>query len=376
VAAAGAAACSAAPRPPNPQLTTLFDVQTLYAGGAPETFAVATDAGLPGGIPISHLAGPDGALTVGRAWAEIYQVSYVTTEVWAFFDRVWVQPMYVPVTSWVNGTPATLKDASGSWRPIFGVGAGSGFYSPFWQTVYFDVPDGTPIDAITSVRQVVDGGYALHPSAGLVAPLTPADESITDAAAGGYKFLTGWLDGADARFVQFPVIPFWWDGADVVEEVPLYYFLFRQPDGSLAQLPIPTVVGTGPPYSHTPAPPQIGTMLSPKYSAYWRIYTVVVPPGAVVYAPPGDSLAHDLGTIGAPVLTDPTDYGTIVADAIGRVALNPSCFAGDAAPDSYLCTYLDSQAHIEDNINPGDIERTGITVTCPIVNVRGTAVMP
>jgi hypothetical protein len=370
------AGCEAAPRPPNPQLTTLFDVQALYAGGATPDTAIATGAGLPGGIGIGHLLGADGALTVSPAWAESYSVAYVTTEVWAFFDRVWVQPMYVPVTGFMpDGTPDIVKDAGGAWRPIFGVGAGSGFYSPFWRTVYFDVPDGTPADAITSVRQVVDGGYALHTSAGLVAPLTPAGVTVTDPKAGGYQFGTGWIDGADAPFVQFPLIPFAWDEADVVEEVPLYHFLYRQPDGALAQLPIPTVVGTGPPYSNTPPPPPIGNRRSPKYSGYWRLYTVVIPPGAVVFAPPDDPLHDVLAGLGLPVL--PVDqYPLVQPDAIGRVALNPTCFPMDPDPHDLVCTYLDSQANIEANIAPGDIERTGITVTCPLVSVDGLAVTP
>ena len=124
------AGCSAAPRPPNPQLTTLYDVQALYAGGAAGDTAIATDAGLPGGIRIDHLIKSDGVsltLALGPAWAEGYPVAYVTTEVWAFYDRVWVQPMYVPVTGFVAGAPQRVEDPSGLWHPIFGVGAGSGF---------------------------------------------------------------------------------------------------------------------------------------------------------------------------------------------------------------------------------------------------------
>ena len=45
--------------------------------------------------------------------------------------------MYVPVTSWSGG------EAQGvSAHPIFTVGAGSRFYSPFWRMIYVEVPDG------------------------------------------------------------------------------------------------------------------------------------------------------------------------------------------------------------------------------------------
>jgi hypothetical protein len=368
-------ACEAAPRPPNPRLTTLYDVQALYAGGASPDLAIATDAGLPGGIPIGHLADANGALTVDPAWAESYAVGYVTTEVWTFYDEVWLQPMYVPVTGWLNGAPQILKDSGGAWRPIFGVGAGSGFYSPFWQWIYFDVPPGTAIDVVTSVRQVVDGGYTLHEGSGLAAPLLPATDAITDPAAGGFQAGTGWLDGAPAPFIQFPLIPFSWNADDVIQEVPLYHFAYRKNDGTLVALPIPTVVGTGPPYSRTPAPPMVGTVPSPKYSAYWRLYTVVVPAGAVVFAPPGSAYYDALLGIGAPVLTD-ADYPMPFADALGRVALDGTCFAKDPDPHDAACSYLDSQAHIEANVDAVDIIRTGISVTCPLVSINHTAVTP
>jgi hypothetical protein len=368
--------CGATPHPPNPRLTTLFDVQALYAGGATPDFAIATDAGLPGGVPIGHLADANGTLAVDPAWAESYSVAYVTTEVWTSYDEVWLQPMYVPITGFAGGAPQIVKDASGAWQPLFGVGAGSGFYSPFWQTIYFQVPAGTPADAVTSVRAVAGGGYPLFPGPGLAAPLTPAGESIPDPTkAGGDVPGTGWVDGAPAPFISFPAIPFSWNEDDVIAEVPLYHFVYRKDDGSLAPLPIPTVVGTGPPYSHTPAPPLVNNKLSPKYSAYWRLYTVVVPASAVVFAPPDDLVYYpQLVALGQRTLPAAA-YPLPEPDAIGRVALDGTCFAVDPDPHDPACVYLDSQEHIEANIDAGDIERTSVTVTCPLVSVNGTPVV-
>ena len=52
---AGALARCDAPRPPSPALWTLFDVQALYADGADGTYAIATDAGLPGGVALGSM---------------------------------------------------------------------------------------------------------------------------------------------------------------------------------------------------------------------------------------------------------------------------------------------------------------------------------
>ena len=69
--ASALAACDV-PRPPSPRLWTLFDVQALYAAGADGTHAIATDAGLPGGVAIWQHARPrrsqrvDGAARIRR----------------------------------------------------------------------------------------------------------------------------------------------------------------------------------------------------------------------------------------------------------------------------------------------------------------------
>ena len=55
---AGALAACDVPRPPSPQLWTLFDVQALYAAGADGTYAIAKDAGLPGGVAIGNMLDP------------------------------------------------------------------------------------------------------------------------------------------------------------------------------------------------------------------------------------------------------------------------------------------------------------------------------
>src|SRR5262249_55420801 len=147
----------------------------------PATKTIAPDDGLPGGVPLGNITmgpavPPDGPLlTIRSGLAEGYALTYVTTEVWANYAQVWMQPAYAPITGWVNGAPQKVVDPSdGKWRPIFSVGSGSGFYSPFWQIVYVTVPAGTTADTFTSARQILDSGYPLTPSQGQTMPLVPA----------------------------------------------------------------------------------------------------------------------------------------------------------------------------------------------------------
>jgi hypothetical protein len=383
---AGALAACDAPRPPSPGLWTLFDVQALYARGAQTTDAIATDAGLPGGVPLGTMLASDGVtLVTAASWADGYPARYMTTEVWSHFDRVWAQPMYVPVTGWNAGVPTRVVDGANNWYPIFSVGPDSLFYSPFWQMIYVEVPEGTAYDALTSTRQILDGGYTQHPSTGWVAALSPAGV-VPEASPsiGGALPGQGWLDGEPISFIKFPAAPFGFDAELVVAEVPIFHFVFVKDDGSLAAPGLPSVLGTGPLYSNTPAPLDGNGIPSAKYSAYWRVYTVVVPPTARVYAPLDSDAAAALQAAGVsnevPMYPDlATADDELTAQGLwGRVATTPGCFSTlyTAAGINNRCNYLDSQANIEKFLPAGAIVRTDVTVTCPLVSVNGAAVAP
>jgi hypothetical protein len=372
---AGALAACDVPRPPSPQLWTLFDVQALYAAGADGTYAIATAAGLPGGVALGSMLDPadPSVLTVQPAFAEAYPVGYVTTEVWAYFDEIWAQPMYVPVTGWSGGMAQGVSE-----RPIFTVGAGSRFYSPFWRMIYVEVPDGVAMSA----REILDGKYPLHPARGWMAALTPPGVGLgaTPAVpAGGAVMGTGRLDGADAPFVKFPAAPFGIGPDEVIEEVPIFHFVFVKDDGSWVAPPIPAVLGTGPLYSQTPAPVDNLGIPTAKYSAYWRVYDVVVPPTARVFAPAGSAIDAALtkaelsvrATMYGAELSDPAN-ATLAGDLLGRIVLNETCLdtAAHATPGFGPCHYLDSQYAIETMIAQSAIVRTDVTVTCPLVSVN------
>ncbi len=249
--------CSQAPAPPPAaKLFTLFDVQSRYATGAgTRTEALAADDGLPGGIPLRpDLASPpasDGTsiLAARTAWSNSDLVAFLTTEVWANYPEVWMQPAYVPITGWVNGKPQLLGGTS--LQPIFSVGASSGFYGPFWQIVYAEVPPDTAPGALTSARQILDGGFVLTPGEGRTMPLVPPKVGSPSSVDLPTKVVAqlpsvlegrGFFAGTPVSYLDFGPSLFTWDSnTNVVQEAPIYVLTFVDSDGSVLASPsIPT----------------------------------------------------------------------------------------------------------------------------------------
>jgi hypothetical protein len=350
IALAGAGACGQGSVPPQPWLYTVAGLQALAASGQT---SVASDATLPGGIPLAQILKTDGTLVVRPALADQYAASFVTTEVWVGYPQVWVQPMYVPVSGWVNGAPAVITDAAtGAWKPVYSVGPDSGFYSPFWQLFYFDAPAGTTADTFTSVKQILDAGLPLHEAGGWTIPIVPADLTWTGSAAIAE---TGWVDGGAVSTLDFGERLFTWNrDGNVVDEVPLFLFVTRDPDGQLVVPDLPPVAGTGPIGSGGPAPPASGTQ--PLYSSYWRLYTVEIPASAVVFPPAAAALNPEYA---------------------GRLVTTPDCLADPNDVDPEACSYLDSQRAIERGVAREAIRATDVTVTAPFVTYRnGATIVP
>jgi len=277
----------------------------------------------------------------------------------------------VPVSGWVNGAPQVITGKSGGWWPVFSVGPSSAFYSPFWKVIYFDAPPGTAVDTYRSAREILDAGFTLHEGGGWTIPIVPSGVTWDQPAAVSGK---GWLDGAAVADLDFGAGLFSWNPQDdVVREIPLFVFVVRNDQGQLVVPGFRTVAGTGPVGSGGPLPPAAGAQ--PLYSSYWRLYTVEVPPGAAVVA--DDALQAELAADGLPP-APAIDPAMLAASstAVGRVAIDPTCFATDIEPDDEVCNYLDSQAKIERNVAAAAIHRTDVTVTCPFVSYRnGTQVM-
>ncbi len=168
-------------------------------------------------------------------------------------------------------------------------GRASGFYSPFWQIVYFDVPAGTDHRHLhLGAGRSSTAGYPLTPSQGQTMPLVPG----RDHAAPGSRGPAGSTATA-VSFLNF--------GAATSPGT--------RPTSSARRRSLPDLVGsrrraarprracprcsgTSPP-GIAPAAP-LGSAASPRYAAYWRLYTVPVPPFARVFAPPGSQAEADL----------------------------------------------------------------------------------
>jgi hypothetical protein len=383
LALAAAGACSQAPRAPSAQVFTLFDAQSLLASHGPEHH-IALDAGLPGGVSLTRMIDAAGArLAKDDTRTAEYKATYVTTEVWSHFDRLWVQPMYVLVTGWVDGKPTVVlpePDGPRSW--IFGVGPDSGFYSPFWQMVYVDVGDEATARALTSARQIVEGGYKLHPGPGRMASLKPDDlMAPEDTAVGSGR---GWLDGKPVSFFDFGGSTFSWDAEGVINELPIYVFLMRDGAGNWVAPNIPTIAGVGPPNSgvrRDTLPPQIGGQ--GRWASYWRVYTVMLPPAARIVAPMTRDLAIYESLVALNVARVDDINPAVYADErqIGQVVLNPLGTGADGGPagcfvDGQGCLAIESQFDVEVLIDPSMIRRTDVTVTCPFVIQDGVPVRP
>jgi hypothetical protein len=390
VAASAAIGCGLPPNPARPEVFTMADLEVLAATpGA--TFAEG--AGIPGGLRIGDYLKVDDngkyQLALRTTWTETYRSAYVTGEIWKGFDEVWVQPVYVPVTGFdARGVAQELGDS-----PIFSVGPDSAFYSPFWRVFYFQVPPGTKSGAFKSARDVIDSELPLIEGPNRTMSLVPGDvlppeapEDSNQHIGGPTKVESGYLDGQPVSYLDFGESNFSWNDDLVVEETPLFVLFYRTASGDLAPLNVPTVAGTGPLYANRPAN-VVGSSV-PHYGAYWRLYTVVVPSTARIYAPvdvlPQTRMKFESSMIG-PTYTLPATTPKDLPNYVGRVALNP--YAPDGAPpgcfDNYNlfethdpagCLWLDSQGAIEALIPQSLIQRTDILVTCPFVSYRDAAV--
>jgi hypothetical protein len=248
--------------------------------------------------------------------------------------------------------------------------------------IYVDVPAETEVGQITSVRQIIDGGYTLHPGPGRTVVFAAGTDVVAPV---GPVIGSGWLDGAPAPFIDFGQGLASWDDHEVIDEVPLYVFAFRGADGTrVAPEAVPGVMAPGPPRSGLTAPPTVAGQ--PRYSAYWRIYRVNLPPNARVFAPGGHG-GIDAALAAAGVATVGTyDVTTGVTPYLGKIAVDPidannapACFADPdrLEPGSTgSCHWLDSQVAIETFLDPSLIEETDITVTAPVVTILGNPVLP
>lgn len=340
VGAIGALGCAGKETSDRARLSTLFDLAAIFA--ADPQARVAAGAAFPDGLPISYFltAGSDDSipaeLAVSSGFVEGRPAKYLTTELWAAFDRVWTQPLYLAVDA--DGQLPQTPDVREPW--VFGVGPGSLFYSPFWEVYGYQVPDGVSAESLLDTRAVVaaanqTGGFRRLERRMVVAAPPTVYPASNWSELTYYDDVAAWDGVGGQRYIDLGVGRFEYDGEGVVTEVPL--FLFTK-DGALLE-DWPHVGGTRPLFSG-PSAVSGGAggdpvLLDPqeidlKFGGLWRLYTVDLPADAAL-------------------------------DASGRVLLHEACGAG-----SYACVPLDAQAAIE-SLGADRIHRTELLATCPLI---------
>jgi hypothetical protein len=407
LAALAGGACESKGDVKRAQLLTASDLQALLKQDPPPE-TILDGYGLPGGMRLDRIITGDAtsAALVERDTFTGYSLGgyrsgYLTTEVWAGFDEVWIQPVYVAVEEYKDGAPPTkvkFTHAEGPdrWRPIFSVGPDSAFYSSYWRTIYFQIPPGQDKDSFRSVKDVLDRGCNFREGEAHVMALAPKDLGTPTPVfppAGGKKEVgkvgrgDGLYDGEEVHFLDFGTDTFTWDAKLVVEEAPLFVWVVRGQDGELHALDMPTVAGSGPLYSGREPLVVDG---KPRYGSYWRIYTVELQPEWRVFIPPSpafqdqrDRLAgtpylYSMGVPYADALKNLPDDDALGHDEfVGRVLTNPACVsntdnlfpenATSPALAATICVYADTQKKIEELVPSAAIHKTDIVVTCPFI---------
>jgi hypothetical protein len=392
LAASLAGACAANDPGERPTLLTSADFESLVRAQTDPEQTILPGEGLPDGLKLRRIVELDGAtptLALHDTFTDGYHSQYVTTEAWADFPAVWIQPVYVPVTGYMpSGAPILELEGTEAWHYIFGVGPKSAFYSPYWQIIYFRRAPGTALDDYRTPRDVLDRGLDLNPAGGRVIAIVPDDLATPAITNGGPEKAQGWLNGEKVSYLDFGSNTFTWDEYGVVEEAPLFVWVIKDANGVRHTLDIPSVAGAGPLYSGRPPVIVNGV---PKYGSYWRIYTVDLPSGTAVFAPPQyPDLRAALAarTSLYDVTYDPKILAAMPHDNdefAGRVTTTPDCFKTADAIDpsnfgpgdqAMACQYLDSQAKIEAAVPEHAIQKTDLLVTCPFVVYDGLPVKP
>lgn len=347
---------------------------------------VAQAPAFPGGFAASELlTGTPGVATVPKvqpAYSEGVTAAYVTTDLWVGYDEVWVQPWYYLITAWNAASPMQnrlkLADGKTQAEPVFDVGPRSGFWSPFWQIIYAEVPADANPERYHSAQTLLDDGAPLHVAAPWVYTVRPASVGLGDTGKLLHPYLGkevagvslgagAWVDGELSPYLNLGGRNFRADSQLVVEEVPLFLFARRDAAGQPQRLPLPAVVGSAPLFSGRPAEIADGR---PLYGAFSRVHLAILPATAVPFDP-------DVHTAGAAALTarqvDPNGYrGRVALDGAPAMAGGASCFDGATFPAS--CRWLDSQARIEQTLGPSALIRTEVTMTSALVFFDGKGI--
>ncbi len=387
-----AVACEAPPAAAPAKLYSLFGLADAWNSRALIIPAPGLEAIFPAGIERFRLPWQDGKVVARVAFTQNKVAAYTTTDFWANYPAVWVQPMYLPVKGWNPADPKLLYVPET--KPIFSVGPRSAFYSPFWQVFYVEVSGADEWAQYTSARQLFEKKLTMHAGPGRLCALAPGGTRVEEGQKLGVDLGTvgrgtGWVDGEEFAVLDYGDNRFEWNQQMEVIEQPLFVFVTPDESGAWAHAGVATVGGTGPLLARRPA---ISPKNRPLFGSFWRLYQVRLPPGAGVFVPedskydgmrlglrikntPKGMLAEYTKPTLMPAMDMATPPPTREPESlIGRVAVNgEKCFASGM----YLadCVWLDSQAQLEEQI-PWRIVRTEIVAACPFVSYAGMPVPP
>jgi len=286
---AGLAAGCAQSVPPAAQLITLYDLIPAAASGG-VVASTPTFAGFPAAKWITLADDGSASLAPNQGFIDGQIAVWVTTELWVDFGEVWAQPLYRGTK---GGGLIDPTQAEAPW--VFGVGPRTLFYSPFWNTYGFEVPDDVDVNTVLDTRAAIElansrGGFtSLGRRITSLGPHTVAGAAAYPAAT--YIDDTGtWYGSAHHRFVDFGEGGFTEDASAVVTPTPMFVFATRGPGGVFQPLGFPWVGGTRPLFSGTPAlsnpiapapgagdPAAVPAAVAarPSFGGLWRIHWVV-----------------------------------------------------------------------------------------------------
>jgi hypothetical protein len=377
------------PQPPGnarpearPQLWTMFDIHKAQLENRP----VIPTASFPDGFRADTfiVPQPDGTATlrVIPAYSESEPAAYVLPEIWLNFDEIWVQPWYSLITAWndkSNAQNALMSpDGEEEAPPVWDVSHRSLFYSPFWVEYYAVVKPGTPWDHYTSVEQIVNDGlpiyrgppwiYSVRPPGVTLGPKPVHPYLQKEVASFLREYPVSWVDNEAVPYFDEGFNNFKYDPAtQVVEEVPLFMLARRDAAGKTVFLDAPYIIGTGPLLSKRPPELYNGR---PRFGSYTRFHIATVPATAEAFNP-------DVHVTQAEMLVakglDPQAWrGRVARNALKIAERDRACFDLPDFPMS--CTWLDSQAKIEDAGGVASIRRTEVSACSPVVFYAGKGV--
>lgn len=322
-------ACAPAPYPtakvwtPREFFAKQAETEPIFGGWAPKQLLVTE------GQQIPFTTGTQGSfegLTVFPGVSEGRALGFVITDIWRDHPEPWVQPVYVPASVTVGGSPQKRV----STPSVFPVGLDSTFYSPWWRMELVTLDDSEATSLISS-KVVLErktkrtlGPLVLCP----IVPLSRFDVAaevamkpkhpLTGAALESPEHQSAFVDEKPVAYLDFGPGRAPFDGQRLIES-DLFVFVKNG-----AALPVAAVL---------PA--------EPRAHGFLRRVEVEVPERARFFVPENrPDLREPLGEL-APLVGARLDA---FPEYALRLARDPACFSSPGFPGA--CDWLDSHEKV------------------------------